>query len=164
MILWANAKSFMPIRRRLLLATLRTPLENKRHSSNDTKNTEVSTRKHFKSISVDPLIMADLDRLNLGYVRGKKAKLEREKRQRASAWQQSAKKAKDPFQDYTVRLIKRTALLEEMPEANGKSFAEVAFIGRSNCGKSTLLNAILGIGPSKVKADGGPAARAARRR
>lgn len=125
-----------------------------------TKDTQTTTsnRKAFRSIPIDPVILSRLDLLQLGTI---SSRSERE----TYASKSSQLKRTTIYQNKidivnsTPHLFKREGTklghISKVKELNGLVFRnhppEVAIIGRSNVGKSSLLNKLLGYNDSYIQ-------------
>ncbi|CAN0004723.1 unnamed protein product, partial [Choristocarpus tenellus] len=114
----------------------------------------ISKRQQFKQINVEQKLLRHLDRLGLGM---EKTKVEGQRRRAnyrrglllpsmAGKGKEDEKSTPKTF-DHPVWAVKRltsASTLKEIPEEQA-GLPEVALVGRSNVGKSTLLNALLGL-------------------
>jgi len=115
-------------------------------------NLPQSKRKKFAQIPVDPDVLSFLDRNNIGNNFSRSSRRS-SKNRREFILQRNKdldKEKKSVFDKAETRFLKKTSNFEEFPD-NATRLPEVALIGRSNCGKSTLVNAILEIGPFRPK-------------
>jgi GTP-binding protein len=138
----------------------------RRHFCDRAKQTAISNRKEFMAIEPDIKVLDHLDHLGLGYVSNRRSrqamtsKYENElpgirTKSRVSKKQSSTDSVEGspyPF-NKGAKKVKRIVSAKLWNDVRDFDAApEVAIIGRSNVGKSTLLNAILGYNSHVQKA------------
>ena len=116
----------------------------------------ISRRKAFRAIDLDMKIMDRLDTMNVGFLPKRKSRVAvAQKFDPNSARFKKDERIEDekripfPFRG-TGRLLNNAITKEEIPHIKG-SPPEIALIGRSNVGKSTLVNTLLSFDSSYVQ-------------